>query len=161
VLSSFARHHETGEPIPEDLVRKMKAADEFGKGVHVMRQMFLAALSLAYHDRDPAGVDLLSLLKEVQDRYSPYPHHEGTWLHANFGHLDGYSSMYYTYMWSLVLAKDVFTRFTDAGLMDAGVAADFRRHVIGAGGAVDAADQVRAFLGRETSFDAFQAYLEE
>ncbi|HUT78313.1 MAG TPA: M3 family metallopeptidase [Polyangia bacterium] len=161
VLSGFARHDETGEAIPEELVRKMKAADEFGKGVHVMRQMFFAALSFAFHNRDPKGVDLGGLLQETQRRYSPYPHEPGTWLHANFGHLEGYSSMYYTYMWSLVLSKDIFTRFSKAGLMDAVVAADYRKHVIGAGGAVDAADQVRNFLGRETSFDAFGDYLED
>jgi thimet oligopeptidase len=161
VLAGFARHHESGAAISEELVRKMKAADEFGKGVHVMRQMFFAALSLAYHDRDPNGLDLVALLKEVQGKYSPYPHHEGTWLHANFGHLEGYSSMYYTYMWSLVLSKDIFTRFAAAGLMDAATAADYRRYVVGAGGAVDAADQVRAFLGRETAFDAFREYLED
>ncbi len=161
VLAGFARNHETGAPIPEELVRKLKAADEFGKGVHVMRQMFFAALSLAYHDRDPNGLDLLTLLKDVQGRYNPYPYEPGTWLYDNFGHLEGYSSMYYTYMWSLVLAKDIFTRFTAAGLMDPAVAADYRRTVVGAGGAVDAADQVRAFLGRETSFDAFREYLED
>jgi thimet oligopeptidase len=161
VLAGFAKHDGTGEAIPEDLVRKMKAADEVGKGIHVMRQMFFAALSLAYHDRDPSGLDLLALLKDVQGRYSPYPYEPGTWLHANFGHLEGYSSMYYTYMWSLVLAKDIFTRFSAAGLMDHAVAADYRRYVVGAGGAVDAADQVRAFLGRETAFDAFREYLED
>jgi thimet oligopeptidase len=161
VLARFARHHETGETIPADLVKKMREADEFGKGVHVMRQMSYAALSFNYHNADPAGIELLPRLKEILAKYSPYPYEEGTHEYANFGHLEGYSSMYYTYMWSLVIAKDLFTRFEKEGLMNPAVAADYRKFVVGAGGAVDASDMVEGFLGRPTSFDAFEAYLKK
>ncbi len=160
VLAGFATHVETGEPIPAELVEKMKAADEFGKGVHVMRQMFYAALSYNYYNRDPDGIDLLGVLQDVQRKYNPYPYEEGTHGYASFGHIEGYSSMYYTYMWSLVLAKDVFTRFEEEGLMDSETARRYRRYVIGAGGAVDASEQVEHFLGRESSFDAFREWLE-
>jgi len=161
VLSRFARHYETGEAIPAELVKKMRDADEFGKGVHVMRQMFYAGLSFNYHVVDPANLDLKAKLLEVQKKYNPYPYEDGTCVYANFGHIEGYSSMYYTYMWSLNLSKDVFTRFEKEGLMNKQVAADYRRFVIGAGGAVDATDQVKNFLGRESTFDAFEAYLKK
>ena len=69
--------------------------------------------------------------------------------------------MYYTYMWSLNLAKDLFTRFEKEGLMNPEVAKDYNTCVIGAGGAADAIDMVRAFLKREPSFDAFKKYLEK
>jgi thimet oligopeptidase len=161
VLRMFAKHHETGEPIPIRLVEKMRAADEFGKGVHVMRQMFYAGLSFAYHNRDPEDLDLLAMLKKTQERYNPYPYEDGTWVYANFGHLEGYSSMYYTYMWSLVLAKDAFTMFQKHGLMDEEIAARYRKYVLEAGGAVDAKLMVENFLGRESTFDAFRKYLEK
>jgi thimet oligopeptidase len=161
VLKTFAKHHETDEPIPVELVEKMRAADEFGKGVHVMRQMFYAGLSFAYHNRDPEDLDLLDVLKETQKRYNPYPYEEGTWVYANFGHLEGYSSMYYTYMWSLVLAKDAFTLFEKHGLMSQEIASRYRRYVLEAGGAVDAKVMVENFLGRESTFDAFREYLEK
>jgi len=161
VLRTFAKHYETDEPIPTELVQKMRAADEFGKGVHVMRQMFYAGLSFAYHNRDPKDLDLLEMLKKTQDRYNPYPYEEGTWVYANFGHLEGYSSMYYTYMWSLVLAKDVFTMFEKRGLMDHDTAARYRKYVLEAGGAIDAKVMVENFLGRESTFDAFRDYLEK
>jgi len=160
VLSRFAKHHETGKPIPAKLVRKMRAADEFGKGVHVMRQMFYAALSYTYHSQDPKGMDLKKTLLQVQKKYSPYPYQKNTYPYANFGHLNSYSSMYYTYMWSLVLAKDLFTRFAKAGLMDPKTAKEFRELVLEPGGAKDAAEMVKAFLGRTYSFEAYRKWLE-
>lgn len=159
VLARFAKHHETGEPIPADLVAKMKAADELGKGMHVLRQMFYARLSYSLHAGDPTGIDLMARLKELQAAYSPYPYTEGTADYTSFGHLYSYSSMYYTYMWSLVLAKDFFTRFREKGLMDSATAAAFRREVLEPGGARDAEDMVTAFLGRPSSFAAFESWL--
>jgi thimet oligopeptidase len=161
VLARFTKHSETGAPIPKELVDKMRAADEFGKGTYVMRQLFLAGLSLAYHQADPSKFDLLEVMKSVQAKYSPYPYEPGTFLFANFTHLEGYGSMYYTYMWSLKLSKDLFTRFAQEGLMDPGVAADYTKYVVGAGGAVDADVMVENFLGRPSSFDAFEKYLKE
>ena len=161
ILQRFARHHETGEVIPKELVLRMRQADELGKGVHVMRQMFYAMLSFTYHSRDPKGMDLLEVLKEVKRGYSPYPYTPETYPFANFGHLGGYSSMYYTYMWSLVLAKDLFTRFEEKGLLDRATAKTYRRTVIEPGGSVDAVDMVEAFLGRPYSFDAFEAWLQK
>ena len=159
VLARFAKHYKTGKPIPASLVKKMRAADEFGKGVNVMRQMFYAALSFTYHDRNPKGMDLLKTLLEVQKKYSPYPYQPGTHSYDNFGHLNGYSSMYYTYMWSLVLAKDLFTRFKAKGLMDKATALDYRRKILAPGGSKDAADLVKDFLGRPYSFDAYSHWL--
>jgi len=161
VLTRFAKHHETGEVIPKELVEKMNRAESFGKGVHVMRQMFYADLSFEYHAQDPSEMDLLEKLKEIQAKYNPYPYEEGTYTFANFGHLEGYSSMYYTYMWSLVIGKDLFTRFEKEGVMNAQTARDYRQAILAPGGARDAAKMVEDFLGRSYSFDAFQAWLQE
>ena len=160
VLAGFARHHETGRTIPVELVEKMRAADEFGKGVHVMRQMFYAALSYTYHSSDPSHIDPLATLKDVQARYNPYPYTDGTHTYTSFSHLVGYSSMYYTYMWSLVLAKDLWTRFEQKGPFDTTTSMRFRRSVLEPGGTVDASDMVEQFLGRPSSFEAYQAWLE-
>ncbi|MCH7529330.1 MAG: peptidase M3, partial [Candidatus Marinimicrobia bacterium] len=80
-------------------------------------------------------------------------------LHCNFGHLDGYSAIYYTYMWSLVIAKDMFSLFEEAGLMDREVARRYRRTILEPGGTKPAAQLVRDFLGRDYSFDAFAKWL--
>ncbi len=160
-LGSFARHVETDAPIPRELVQRMRAASEFGKGLWVRQQMFYAALSLELHRRDPEGQDPTALVAELQGAYTPFPHVEGTYLHASFGHLDGYSAIYYTYMWSLVIAKDLFGAFRRAGLDDAATAARYRRAILEPGGSRPAAELVEDFLGRPFSFQAFQAWLDE
>ncbi len=160
VLARFARHVETGEPIPAPLVRRMKAADEYGKGLMVRQQMFYAATSLELHRRDPEGLDTTRVVAELQERYTPFRHVDGTYFHESFGHLDGYSAIYYTYMWSLVIAKDLFGPFRAAGLMDPGVARRYRRAILEPGGSKPAADLVKDFLGRPHAFEAFERWLD-
>ncbi len=159
VLATFARHVETGEPIPAPLVRRMKAADEYGKGLMVRQQMFYAATSLELHRRDPDGLDTTALVAEMQERYTPFRHVEGTYLQESFGHLDGYSAIYYTYMWSLVIAKDLFGPFRQAGLMSEAPARRYRKAILEPGGSKPAAELVKDFLGRPHTFDAYEAWL--
>jgi thimet oligopeptidase len=126
----------------------------------VRQQMFYAATSLEMHRRAPAGLDTTALAAELQGRYTPFPHVPGTYFHLSFGHLDGYSAIYYTYMWSLVIAKDLVGPFRAAGLMDRDVARRYRRAVLEPGGAKPAAELVQDFLGRPHAFDAFAAWLD-
>lgn len=156
VLQTFATNA-AGEPIPADLVARMRAADDFGKGYHARQQMFYAAISYWFHKEQPD--DLTKRLEELQAAYSPYPYLEGTHFFANFGHLGGYSSAYYTYMWSLVIAKDLFSAFDRGNLFDPEVAGRYRDLVLARGGEKDAADLVADFLGRPYSFDAYAAWL--
>src|SRR5207247_866172 len=83
-----------------------RAADDFGRALNVRQQMFYAAVSLDFYNRDPKGLDQDKLVAQLQERYTPYKYVEGTHMHTAFGHLNGYSAVYYTYMWSLVIAKD-------------------------------------------------------
>ncbi len=159
VLQTFARHHETGEPIPTDLAERMLAADAYGKGYRTRIQMFYAALSLAYYSRDPAEIDTTEVMKELRDRYIPFaPHEAGTAFQAAFGHLDGYTALYYTYMWSLVLAKDIFSVF-EGNVMDPEIARRYRECVLAPGGSKDAEELVEDFLGRPFGFEAFERWL--
>ena len=95
---------------------------------------------------------------ELKTRITPTPHEEGTHMQASFGHLHGYSAMYYTYMWSLVIAKDFLSRF-QGDLMNPEVATEYRNKVTARGGEKDAADLCTDFLGRPYGYDAFEAYL--
>ena len=160
VLRRFAVNPQTGESIPEKLVARMRGANEFGKGVHVMRQLFLTAYSFYLHSRDPSSLDLESFTAEMTARYSPYPALPGGHLYASFGHLMGYSSMYYTYQWSLVIAKDLFSRFGADKLLDRETATALKEHILAPGGARDAAVLVEDFLGRPYNFDAYRRWLE-
>ncbi|MDQ3401370.1 MAG: Zn-dependent oligopeptidase [Chloroflexota bacterium] len=158
VLRRFAKHVETGEPITEELVQRLRAARDFGRGVFVQRQLFLAAISLEYHDRDPQDLDTTKLLFELAERYSPSKVDPASRFQASFGHLEGYTAAYYTYMYSKVLAADLGTAFTN-GLMDLEQARRYRDLVLAPGGTKPAAMLVKDFLGRPFSFDAFRDWL--
>ena len=158
VLATFARNAD-GEVIPAELVEAMRRADDFGKGYDARTQMFYAALSYDFHVQE--SDDLTARLRELMDRYSVFPYLPGTHMQCHFGHLDGYSSAYYTYMWSLVIAKDMFSAFDKGDLFDPEVAGAYRDKVLAQGGRRDAADLVEDFLGRPYTFDAYAAWLAE
>ncbi|WP_139979868.1 M3 family metallopeptidase [Nocardioides litoris] len=156
VLRGFATNA-AGEPIPTELVGAMRASDDFGKGAQARTQMFYAAMSYRFHVERPA--DLTARMVELQEQYSAWPYQPGTHMYASFGHLGGYSSAYYTYMWSLVIAKDLFSAFSGDDLFAPEVARRYRDRVLAAGGTKDAADLVADFLGRPYTFDAYAAWL--
>ena len=157
VLQTFATD-EDGTPIPADLVRRMRAADEFGKGFLTRTQMAYAAVSYWFHQERPE--DLTATLGELFKRYSLLELVPDTHFHTGFGHLGGYTSAYYTYMWSLVIAKDLFSAFDPDDLFAPEVARRYRDTVLAAGGSRDAADLVEEFLGRPYDNRAFTAWLD-
>jgi thimet oligopeptidase len=158
-LARFARHHETGEVIPAPLVDKMRRADKFGLGTATVQQIFYAAISLGFHRADPAKLDQLAEVQRLQKQYTPFKYVAGTKFHASFGHLVGYSAMYYTYQWSLVIAKDLLTPFESRGLMTKELTFAYRDKVLAPGGSRDASELVRNFLGREYDFKAYERFL--
>jgi thimet oligopeptidase len=82
-------------------------------------------------------------------------------MQASFGHLNGYSAMYYTYMWSLVIAKDMFSKFKAQGILDPATALAYRKAVLQPGGSKDAAQLVADFLGRPYTYQAFEDWLNQ
>jgi len=158
VLRRFAKHVETGAVIPEALVRKLREARDFGRGTFVQRQLMLSAISLRLHDRDPRGLDTTQVVLDASKEFSRIVMPEGTAMQASFGHLGGYTALYYTYMWSLVIAKDLHGAFAK-GLMDLAQAKRYRDLVLAPGGTKPAGDLVRDFLGRPYGFDAFREWL--
>ncbi len=156
VLTTFATD-ETGSPIPPDLVARMRTAEEFGKGYQARTQMFYAAVSYEVHRQVPD--DVTALVRELRDRYDLFEPVPDGHFHASFGHLGGYTSAYYTYMWSLVIAKDLFSAFDGADLFAAEVAGRYRDQVLAAGGSRDAAELVSDFLGRPYGVEAFERWL--
>jgi thimet oligopeptidase len=155
-LATFAVHHETGEMLPADLVARLRAADEFGKGLQVRQQMFYASLAGAL---PPGPTDRPGRGGKAAGAAHPYKRRR-RWMHLSFGHLGRYSAIYYTYMWSLVIAKDLFTVFEREGLDSTAAATRYRDKVLAPGGSAPAAELVAGFLGRPYSFDAYQAWLD-
>jgi thimet oligopeptidase len=158
ILRTFAIDAD-GSAIPADLVERMRAAKEFGKGVQARTQMFYAAVSYRLHLDRPE--DITAEVRRLQAKYDLFSYLPDTYFHAAFGHLEGYTSGYYTYMWSLVISKDMFSAFDPANMFDPVVAHRYRDEILARGGSRDAADLVAAFLGRPYSFDAFGTWLAE
>ena len=152
-LSTFAQN-EAGETIPKALVERMNAARDLGKAFNTAVQLYYGQVSLAFYTQEE-DFDLDELMLALAARYSPSPHVPGTHLWANFGHLYGYSSNYYTYQWSLAIATDLFSQFLEAGLSNTEVAMAYRDKVLGAAGSQPAREFIRDFLGREFSTDAY------
>jgi thimet oligopeptidase len=159
-LQRFAHHHETGEPVPAEFVAKLKRADAVSRGLDVQRQLVLGSLSFEYYHGDPTGQDTTKTLEAIYRRFPLVPFHPGTHLQCNFGHLNGYSAIYYTYMWSLVIAKDLFSRFqVGETILDPKVARRYRETILAPGSRKPAAELIKDFLGRPLSFEAFETWL--
>ncbi|HEY7729255.1 MAG TPA: M3 family metallopeptidase, partial [Candidatus Eisenbacteria bacterium] len=99
------------------------------------------------------------VIASLEPRYQPFPTVPDTHMQTSFGHLDGYSAIYYTYEWSLVIAKDLWSRFDAANPFDATLARQYRDSILAPGGSKPAAELVRSFLGRDFRFDAFERWL--
>jgi thimet oligopeptidase len=159
VLRRFTAHHGTGEAIPKELVERLQSGRDFGRALWVRHQMFYAAVSLKCYGNDPSALDTSSLIEELQNQYSLFRFVDGTYFQASFGHLDDYSALYYTYMWSLVIEKDLFEEFKKGGSMSRETAARYRNRILAPGGSADATELVRSFLGRDYAFSAFEKWL--
>jgi thimet oligopeptidase len=159
VLQTFAKHYQSNEPIPTDLVQKMRKADAFGRAIGISTQAFYSAVSLSIYNRPPAQVNTDAIVTSLEPQFSPIPTMPDTHMQTSFGHLDGYSAYYYTYMWSLVIAKDMFSRFDHDNLLDPTVAKRYRDTVLAPGGSRPAKALVHEFLERDYDFKAFDEWL--
>ncbi|MCC9053302.1 Zn-dependent oligopeptidase [Microbacterium sp. F2E] len=155
VLATFTANA-AGEPIPAELVEKMVVADRFGRALEVRRQLGHANVSYHLHVDRPA--DLQAATEHWYRVTSPVQPLPGLHSYAGFGHLTGYGACYYTYQWSLVIARDLLSGF-GGDLLNAEAGERYRREILEPGGSRDAADLVERFLGRPFAFDAYREWL--
>jgi thimet oligopeptidase len=161
VLAGFARHYKTGEPIPAELVARMNRASAFGRGGWVLRQNVYTAISYDIYKDKPEDVDLDAVTADDGRRYNLFTPVPGTHMWASFGHLGGYSSAYYTYLWDKVIAEDFFSQFDHKNLLTGDAPARYRHLVLEPGGSMSANDLVKNFLGRPANMTALQKWMGE
>lgn len=158
VLNTFAKHHKTGESLPNDLFQALARARTFNEAIFTERQLFLATFDQTLHTQEP-GLNTSDVLAELHPEFSGFTRIPDTHFQANFGHLIGYDAAYYGYQWALAIAHDLRTRFLAEGLTNTETANNYRRAILAPGGSQDEHLLVEQFLGRPTSTDAYKRYL--
>ncbi len=159
-LDLFARHHETGETIPDALFDKMVRARTYRAANAQMRQLGFGSVDLALHVRwDPSEDEpLLPYARQILQAHAPAPLPDDYAMILRFGHLFasavGYAAGYYSYKWAEVLDADAFTRFKTEGVFDSGVGGEFRDAILSRGDSEDPMALYRAFMGREPELSA-------
>ena len=154
-LDLFARHWETGQPVPDDLFQKMKRARTFRAANQQMRQLGFAYIDLLLHvEYSPArDGDAVGYTRRILEEFSPAPLAPSHAMIAAFTHLFaspvGYGAGYYSYKWAEVLEADAFTRFRDGGIFSRQVGTEFRNRILSRGDSADPADLFRDFMGRD------------
>ncbi len=160
-LDLFARHHETGAPIPQELFRRLTAAKNFRTATATLRQIAFAKMDLLLHLRPLTAAEAAEVESAVRpwvaDCLVPTEPPAPT-IVKRFNHLFsdpvGYAAGYYSYKWAEVLEADAFTRFKREGIFDPAVGADFVRHILSRGNSADPMTLYRGFMGREPQLDA-------
>jgi peptidyl-dipeptidase Dcp len=152
-LDLFARHYQTGEPIPQELIAKIKASANFMEGYATMRQLSFAMLDMAYHGKHQAITDVEQFEKQAMQRSQLFPETPGISMSASFSHIfaGGYSAGYYSYKWAEVLDADAFDYFKQKGIFNKEVAKSFRENVLSKGGSENPAVLYQRFRGQEPS----------
>jgi peptidyl-dipeptidase Dcp len=156
-LDLFARHHLTGEKMPDDLIAKVRESARFLAGWQSLRQVTLGRLDMAWHDRDPEAIeDVDAFEREVTAPTQILPRIDGTNTSSSFGHIfaGGYAAGYYSYKWAEVLDADAFELFKERGLFDPEVAASFKHNILERGGTEPPMELYKRFRGREPDPDA-------
>lgn len=162
VLTSFARHYKTGEPIPTELVERMNRAYAFGRGMVVADENAKAAISYDIYARRPKEIDLSSVCLDDTRRFTLFSSTPGSCnFYTNFTHLADYSSAFYTYLWDRVIAVDLFQKFNRENLFAGDAPARYRHFVLEPGASMSGNDIVKNFLGRPHNMAAFKRWLAE
>lgn len=156
-LNLFAKHYETGEPLPAELLDKVIAAKNFQAGLANINQLRYGMLDLTWHTTPPEEIgDIDAFEKKAIERFRVLPPIEGSNISCAFAHIfaGGYSAGYYSYKWAEALEADAWSLFKEKGIFNPEVTTSFRNNILARGNAFHPMDLFVAFRGREPDPDA-------
>jgi peptidyl-dipeptidase Dcp len=156
-LELFAKHYETGEIIPMDLVQKIKDSSTFHEGMQTLRQISFGLLDMSWHGEDPTSISNVKKKElEAFKNTQLYPDVAENCMSTSFSHIfqGGYSSGYYSYKWAEVLDADAFEYFKEVGIFDKSVASKFKDYVLSKGGTEEPMILYKRFRGQEPKPEA-------
>lgn len=161
VLPTYARHVETGEPIPAELIDKLQKAKQFNQGFATTEYLAASILDMDWHTLDePAGQDTAAFEKASMDRIGIIPEIMPRYRSPYFGHIfagESYSAGYYAYVWAEVLDADGFVAFKEAGVFDTDLAESYRKNILSAGDSDNPMVLYERFRGAAPTIDALVA----
>jgi peptidyl-dipeptidase Dcp len=155
-LDLFANHYESGEPIPVELVTKIKESSNFHEARATVRQLSFSFLDMAWHSVDPNEITDVELFEDKTTEATLLtPKVEGSNMSCSFGHIfpGGYSAGYYSYKWAEVLDADAFEHFKDNGIFNREIADSFRENILSKGGSEHPMELYKRFRGKEPSVE--------
>ena len=161
-LNSFAKHYQTGEPIPAELIEKIVAAKNYLAAYAQVRQLHFGYLDMAWHSlKEVPAVSTVEFEQGVLAPWAVMPAAEGAAFSCSFSHIfsGGYSAGYYSYKWAEVLEADAFSLFKEKGIFNTEVADSFRKNILEKGGAEDEAVIYRNFRGHDPAPEALMEKL--
>ena len=156
-LALFARHYKTDEPIPMELVRKIRESATFQEGMQTLRQLSFGLLDMAWHGQDPTMVkDVKAFEIKAFEGTQLFPDTPETCMSTAFSHIfqGGYASGYYSYKWAEVLDADAFAYFKEAGIFNKTIAKKFMDHILSKGGTENPMVLYKRFRGQEPKIEA-------
>lgn len=156
-LNTFAKHYQTGESLPQELIDRLKAASNFNVAYACMRQVSFGLLDMAYYTlTEPFDTDVEAFEKEAWQRAQVLPQVPETCMTVQFSHImaGGYSAGYYSYKWAEVLDADAFSLFKEKGIFSLEVAQSFRDNILSQGATQHPAVLYRNFRGQNPTIDA-------
>ncbi len=156
-LELFAKHYETGEAIPMELIEKIKASATFQEGMQTLRQLSFGLLDMSWHGIDPSTIKNVKTHEDdAFEGTDLYPNTTQTCMSTSFAHIfqGGYSSGYYSYKWAEVLDADAFAYFKEKGVFNKVVAQKFKDHVLSQGGTENPMILYKRFRGAEPKVEA-------
>ncbi|QHQ53159.1 oligopeptidase A [Aeromonas media] len=157
-LAFISGHHETGEPLPADLLEKMLTARNFQAAMQMLRQLEFALFDFRLHrEFDPANPEQTpALLSEVRSQVAVMTPPAFNRFQHSFSHIfaGGYAAGYYSYKWAEVLSADAFSRFEEEGIFNPATGQSFLKNILEKGGSKEPMELFRAFRGREPKVDA-------
>ena len=161
-LNSFAKHYQTGEPIPAELIEKIVAAKNYLAGYAQVRQLHYGLLDMSWHTlTELPSESTVEFETKALAPYAIMPAVEGAAFSGSFSHIfsGGYSAGYYSYKWAEVLEADAFSLFKEQGIFNTDVAASFRKNILSKGGTEDEAVIYRNFRGHDPQPEALMEKL--
>lgn len=155
-LDSFARHYETGEPIPQSLIDRMKSASQFGVAYACLRQLNFGYLDMAFHTITSPIENVTEFEKNAGASVAIFNPEDNSLVAPQFSHIfaGGYAAGYYSYKWAEVLDADAFAKFKEDGIFNRDTATSFRHNILERGGTEEPDKLYRRFRGKEPSIDA-------